>query len=104
MIVDNLSFMNKFPGKPLLYNIVWKSGIYFLATFIARYIEHIFRFLREYEGIMNANRHLLAEIVWPHFWLVQMWLAVLFLVYCTLQELVHALGKDKIIYLFLGDD
>lgn len=104
LVVDNLSFMNKFTDKPLIYNIAWKSGIYFLATFIVRYIEHIFGFLREYGGVMEANRHLFAEIVWPHFWLIQMWLAALFFVYCTLQELVHALGKERVIRLFLGRD
>ncbi|NOT12532.1 MAG: hypothetical protein HOP23_11980 [Methylococcaceae bacterium] len=104
LVADKLSFMNKFPDKPLIYNIAWKSGIYFLTTFIVRYIEHIVGFLREYGGVMEANRHLFAEMVWPHFLLIQMWMAVLFLVYCTLQELVHALGKKQVIRLFLGRD
>jgi hypothetical protein len=54
LIVDSLPFMNKFPGKPLLYNIAWKSGIYFLAAFLVRYIEHIFPLLREYGGVAEA--------------------------------------------------
>lgn len=101
LIVDNLPFMNKFPDKPLLYNIAWKSGIYFLATFVVRYIEHVIPLLREYGGIMEANRHLLAEVVWPHFWIIQMWLAVLFFLYCSLRELVHVIGREKVIRIFL---
>jgi len=102
LIVDKLHFMNKFPGKPLLYNIAWKSSIYFLATFLVRYIEHVFPFLREYGGIMEANRHLLAEVVWPHFWIIQMWLAVLFFFYCSLRELMLVIGREKAIRIFLG--
>lgn len=104
LVVDMLPFMNKFPDSPLIYNIAWQSGIYFLTTFLVRYIEHIVPLLREYGNLAQANQQLVAEIIWPHFWLVQMWLAVLFLVYCTLSQLVHAIGREKIIRLFLGGD
>lgn len=30
LIVDKLHFINKFPEHPLIYNITWKSTIYFL--------------------------------------------------------------------------
>ncbi len=102
LIVDNLPLMNKFPDKPLLYNIAWKSSIYFLATFLVRYFEHVFSFLREFGAFMEANRHLLAEIIWPHFWLIQMWLAVLFFFYCSLRELVRVIGREQVIRMFLG--
>ncbi|MDO9269457.1 MAG: hypothetical protein Q7T96_10155 [Methylobacter sp.] len=101
LIADNLPVMNKFPDKPLLYNIAWKSSIYFLATFVVRYIEHVFPLFREYGGIVEANRHLLAEVVWPHFWIIQMWLAVLFLFYCSVRELIRVIGREKVIRIFL---
>ena len=41
-------------------------------------------------------------IVWPLFWLVQMWLLVLLFVYCTLRELIRAIGKRKLTALFFG--
>lgn len=101
LIADNLPLMNQFPNKPLLYNIAWKSSIYFLTTFLVRYIEHIIPFFREYGGILEANRHLLAEVVWPHFWIIQLWLAVLFFTYCAVRELIRVIGKEKVIRLFL---
>jgi hypothetical protein len=101
LITDKLSLMNRFPDKPLLYNILWKSGIYFLAAFLARYVEHLFPLLREYGGFMEANRRLLAEVIWPHFWLIQMWVGVLFFLYCALRELVIAVGREKVMRLFL---
>jgi hypothetical protein len=101
LITDKLALMNQFPDKPLLYNIIWKSGIYFLAAFLARYIEHLFPLIREYGSLMEANRRLLAEVIWPHFWLIQMWVGVLFFLYCALRELVIAVGREKVIRLFL---
>lgn len=102
LIADKLHFMNRFPDRPLLYNIAWKSGMYFFATFFVRYIEHVVPFLREYKGIAEANRHLLAEVIWPHFWVIQMWLAVLFFLYCALRELMLVIGREKVIRIFLG--
>ena len=102
LIINHMPFMNRFPDKPLIYNIIWKTNIYFLAAFLVRYIEHIVPMIREYGEFMQANQHMLMEISWPHFCLVQMWLLVLFLVYCTLSELVHALGREKVIQLFFG--
>lgn len=102
LIADNLPLMNQFPDKPLLYNIAWKSGIYFLTTFLVRYIEHIVPLLRDYGDLMEANRHLLAEVVWPHFWIIQMWLAVLFITYCSARELIRVIGRERAIRIFLG--
>jgi len=58
--------------------------------------------LREYGDFTQTHQHLLAEMVWPHFWLIQMWLPVLFVVFCTLSELVRAISKDEVIRLFIG--
>lgn len=102
LIADNLPVMNQFPDKPLLYNIAWKSSVYFLAAFLVRYVEHIFPLVRKYGGVAEAHQHLMMKIVWPHFWIIQMWLAVLFFLYCSLRELVRIIGREKVVRLFLG--
>jgi hypothetical protein len=102
LITDKLPFVNKFPNHPLIYNIAWKSSIYFIASFLFRYIEHLISFLREHEDFRLANQQLLTEIVWPHFWLVQMWLVVLFLAYCTMRELIRVIDKKEIMHMVFG--
>ena len=100
LIVDKLPFVNKFPDHPLIYNTCWKSLIYFLAALLVRYLEHVVSLLIKHESFMEANRHLADEIVWPQFWLIQMWLAVLFFIYCAMRELVRVIGRDKVIHMF----
>lgn len=100
LLVDKLPFVNKFPNRPLIYNSCWKSLIYFLAAMSVRYLEELFHQLVKDQSFMEANLHLMDEIVWPHFWLIQMWLAVLFFIFCSMRELVRAIGRDKIIHLF----
>ena len=102
MIVDLLPLVNRFPDKPLIYNVLWKTAIYLLAAFLVRYIEHLIHFVRKYGDIAVANSHLLDEVVWPHFWIVQLWLLVLFLMYCALRELIRVLGRERVRSIFLG--
>jgi hypothetical protein len=102
LLADLLPFINRFPGRPLIYNIAWKTPIYFVVAFAVRYLEELFRYYLRHRDLAAANRHLLDEIVWPHFWATQIWLVVLLVIYCTLDELVRALGRDRVLELFFG--
>ena len=102
LMVDKLPFVNKFPERPLVYNTLWKSFIYFLAALLVRYLMQVVPLLRKHENLVEANRHLVNEVVWPHFWLLQMWLAVLFLIFCAMRGLIRVIGRDKVIKIFFG--
>jgi hypothetical protein len=102
VLADLLPFINRFPGRPLIWNISWKTCIYFAAAFAVRYLEDLIHFYRQHGTVLAANRHLLDEVVWPHFWTIQIWLTVLLLVYCTVQELLRALGQVRVRELFFG--
>jgi len=102
LIVDKLPFVNKFPGRPLLYNTLWKTLIYFLAALLVRYLEHAAPLLWALRDFAETNRRLEEEIVWPHFWLIQMWLVVLFFIYCAMRELVRVIGREKVVQMFIG--
>jgi hypothetical protein len=102
MVVDLLPFVNRFPDKPLVYNVTWKATIYFVAACFARYVEHLVFFVREYGNLAAANRHLFDDIIWSRFWIVQIWLLVLLLIYCVMKELVRVVGADRVREVFLG--
>ena len=101
-ITDLLPIMNRFPNKPLIYNIMWKTCIYMVAAILVRYVEHIIPFIREHKNLAAANSHLFSEVVWPHFWIVHLWLLVCFFMYCTIRELGRILGYDQIRSMFFG--
>jgi hypothetical protein len=54
-------------------------------------------------AFLPANRHLWGEIVWPHFWAIQLWLIVLIFVYCATRELIRAIGRPQVQMMFFGD-
>src|SRR5262245_24725685 len=102
LLTDLLPFVNRFPDKPLIYNVVWKTAIYLLAAFVVHYLEHLVPLWWRARDLSAANRQLLDEIVWLHFWAIQLWLFVLLFLYCALRELVRALGADEVRRMFFG--
>ena len=102
LIADMLPPINRYPNKPLAYNIAWKTVIYLLMASVIHYLERLIDFSREAGGLAAGNAKLLAEIVWPHFWAVQIILFMLILVYSTARELVRVIGREKLSRLFFG--
>ena len=102
LISDMLPFINRFPERPLVYNIAWKTLIYVLVSALIHYLERLYDFARQAGGIAAGNEKLFAEIVWPHFWAVQIILFVLILMYCTIHELGRVIGKEKLLRIFFG--
>ena len=102
LFADLLPIINRFPNKPLIYNIAWKTFIYMVAALLVRYVENLIPFIREYKNLTVANSHLVDEVVWPHFWLVQLWLLVCFFMYCTISELGRIFGREKLRSMFFG--
>ena len=102
LIADMLPIINRFPEKPLAYNVAWKTVIYFLAALVIHYVERLVDFWKEAGGFVAGNEKLLAEMVWPHFWAIQIILVVLILGYCAMHELARVIGENKIREMFFG--
>jgi hypothetical protein len=102
LIADHLPAINLYPHKPLVYNVAWKTAIYMVVAAVIHYLERLFDFSRQAGGIVAGNEKLLAEIVWPHFWAVQIILFVLIVMYCTMRELIRVIGKEKVLRIFFG--
>ena len=102
LIADMLPFINRFPHKPLIYNIAWKTVIYLLISAVIHYLERLIDFWRETGGFVAGNQKLLSEIIWPHFWAIQIILFVLIAAYCMVHELVRVIGREKALRIFFG--
>ena len=102
LIADMLPWINRYPDKPLAYNIVWKTIIYGLVATLIHYLERLFDFSRQAGGIVAGNQKLFAQMVWARFWAIEILLAVLILAYNTMHEVVRVIGKDKALEIFFG--
>jgi|UPI0003631AF6 hypothetical protein len=102
LLADLLPIINRYPHKPLIYNVVWKTLLYLLMAALIHYLERLVEFSRQAGGVVAGNEKLLAEMVWPHFWAIQILLFVLIVMYCTTGELVRVIGKEKARRIFFG--
>jgi hypothetical protein len=100
LITDKFRFVNRFPNKPLLYNVVWKTAIYVVAALLVHYLGHLVPTWWHTGSLGAADQRLMEEVVWPHFFAIQLWLVVLLFVYCALRELIRVIGPEKVVEMF----
>ena len=102
LVADMLPMINRFPHKPLIYNVAWKTVIYWLMATLIHYVERLIDFWRQAGSFVAGNQKLLSEIIWPHFWAIQIILFVLITAYCMVHELVRVIGREKALRIFFG--
>jgi hypothetical protein len=102
LLANMLPFINRFPEKPLIWNVAWKTVIYTVVACIIHYLERLYDYWKEAPSIAAANHQLLAELNWPRFWAVQILLLVLILNYCVFAELSRIIGPERMKAVFIG--
>ncbi|CAB3809608.1 hypothetical protein [Paraburkholderia fynbosensis] len=102
LIADMLPFINRFPDKPLVWNVSWKTLMYTLVALVIHYLERLYDFWKETHNFAAANHELLTHVSWPRFWAVQILLLTLIFNYCVIAELARALGKKRLKTMFFG--
>lgn len=102
ILVNMLPFINAFPNKPLIWNTIWKTMIYWICGLCFQVIESIVELAFKYESLFSAYQRTVSNVQSPRFAVVQMWLFVLLLMFVALQELVRVLGPGKVRALFFG--
>src|SRR5256884_9839443 len=67
LIADMLPMINRFPNKPLIYNVAWKTLIYLLMATLIHYLERLVDFWRQAGSFVAGKKELLATNGRPHF-------------------------------------
>jgi hypothetical protein len=102
LTVNFLPFINRFPDRPLIYNISWKTSIYVLASLPFRYLDEWGRTALLSGSPAAAHLTALGQFARPRFWIVEIWLTVLLLIFVTADELVRVFGAEKLRQVFVG--
>jgi len=102
LLADEIPFINKYPAKPLIYNVMWKTLIYVAVATVVRFVEFLFPLWWNYRSLTIALEHLWREISWPQVWAIHIWLTFLFFIYVSFRELARSLGEDRFFKIFLG--
>lgn len=102
LLANMLPFINRFPERPLIWNVAWKTALYTVVALVIHYLERLYESWKDAPSLAVANHHLLETMNWPRFWAVQILLVVLVLNYCVFAELARVIGRDRFKAIFLG--
>ena len=100
LVTDNLPFMRRFDGAPMIQPILFKSAIYWLCVLIVRLAEEFVHFVAAGGAIADFSDHLVNHFSFERFLSIQIWLMVLFLAYVTIHELNGLFGDGELYRLF----
>ena len=56
LLADLWPAINRYPDRPLVYNVLWKTLIYSVVATLLHYLENLIDFWREAGSFMAANR------------------------------------------------
>ena len=102
LIADLIPAINRFPEKPLIYNVTWKTFLYVIVATALHYLENLFEFWRKADSLAAANQDLIAHIVWPRFLAIEILIFFIVALYVTMSELVRLIGVDNFKRMFFG--
>lgn len=102
LILDDRRLTQRFAGRPLIYNTLWKTLLYSLLATLALWCEELIPRLYQAASPREAWVQFAARIDWPRFWATHINLVSWVLVFCILSGLIEALGKDRALTLFFG--
>jgi hypothetical protein len=100
LVTDNLPFMRRFDGAPMIQPILFKSAIYWACVLIVRLAEEVVHFVAAGGAIAAFGDHFVNHFSLPRFLSIQIWLMVLFLAYVTIHELNQLFGDGELYRLF----
>jgi hypothetical protein len=101
LIVEKIPVSRLFAGRRL-YNIVWKTLLFAAVSLLFHLAEELIPLVGKYHGLPAAATHLLDEVSWPQFFVVQMWLLSSLFLYCLVTELSRVIGAGRVRELLLG--
>ena len=102
LIANHMPFFNLFPGKPLIYNTLWKTSIYTLFNFLVRAIENIVRLAPKYDGAGGAWNHVTSTLTPLKVFTVHLWFFILFLIFVMATDLSEMIGREKLRKIYFG--
>lgn len=102
LVIDNLPWIDLFPKKPLIYNTLWKTFVYWTLTLIIRLILRFFPYLFNHTSFENEMNNFAKHFDWRLFSSVQSFYLMLIFVFVTARELTLIIGPLKIRKIFFG--
>jgi len=102
LVVDHLPWVNLFPKKPLIYNTVWKTIIYWGITLVVRLCIRFSSYVGGSQTLSADYHQFMQGTNWHFFATIQTFYLLLFFIFVTSRELTYLIGPKKMRKIFFG--
>jgi len=103
LLIDSLFKIRRDPGRPLIYGTLANTGLYFVAAMVLYHVEQTISLMRHrHFGFAEASRVALLTMEKPTFLTIMLAVLALTFTFCTLRELILAIGRERFIEMFFG--
>lgn len=102
IIVNALPFVNAFPNRPLIYNILWKFFLYCIAVQIVSYLHIWIHASFHFDSAIAGWDRLKYAFDIRGFWANEIWICMTFLYYVIFSEFTIALGRQRVRQMLFG--
>jgi hypothetical protein len=102
LVLDWFSFVERYRGKPLLFDVLWKTGIYLVGAVVMYVLEQFVESLIKHHDSAVAWGRLSDAVVNPRFCVLFLWLGLLIFAFTAARETIRALGKERFKSLWFG--
>ena len=104
IIINSFPFIDLFPKKPLIYNILWKSFFYNFILFLVRLLDMYIELRLKFHNYDKVFHQIRVELDSPMFWCAQMWLILVFIIFIVFTEIFNRVGKHKMMHMLFGTE
>lgn len=101
MVANVLPFLGRFDAAPLIQPILFKTVVYWVVVFLARFLERLIEYMIGGGTIGGIPEYVTAHFTWHRFAAIQIWIFVLFLIYTTAVQLNTVFGHGELFKIFL---
>lgn len=102
LVIEGKSFANCFNGKPLIFNTLWKTLVYWVLATLATALEEFLPVFYHDPKFGEALASVLKDVSVSRFMATHLILLVSIFVFSALSELTRAIGNRKVWALFFG--
>lgn len=96
LLADRLPLMRRYSNRPLIVGALWSALIYLVIVSILHLAERIISAATDSRGLLFTAKADIASFDWPLFLVVQLWIALLLVIYSVIRAAVRAIGLSRV--------
>ena len=102
LVANALRLLRRFDAAPMIQPILFKTTLYWAVVFLVRFLEKVVEYLFAGGTFAGIPEYLTTHFTWHRFAAIQIWIFVLFLIYCSIVELNALLGNGELGKIFFS--